>query len=616
MAPKNKQSIPTDDKSEQKRQENKQTTNPEKNDSNKFQPSHESIKLRNNKESKRSEEFRVENEAIESKQPSESQDHVDSNNLKMDMFCNITTDSDKLLEKGEDHGSLIKPSDKKKIFLKSLIHFTKTNISLAFLIVKHSMDDIFDFFNLESSNRVRFKENGKNIGNCKDVGNCKNINNQKGMGLNDEDLDADENEKIGDKSSNSHEAGKSCEQSKLTNDKISKQILPFKLLRISGCEISDCNIIQFIRKSIFCKLNELTTIYEGEIVNISLIDRIFKLTLRSLKGSRTVTLTDRMYELVLMERLLVGDIVYLELNSNIIRKIGRSETRQDYDIEIGQKIPCPREEVEKNRYVSHIFSFYELDLCNRQNMNEAQLSEYHGNNYSSNREFYSNKKDSGSDMDHQKQNKTVNSEDFTGSEQNHTKTDEKTDEKNRNQKNNGGITDQKIKSKLSQFPDVTGEGLIDSSSTQDGLSESLCWLRACYDSDQTIISYLERGLGEMETGILIVEDCHLMERRILVRILNLLENARFMPIVLFCTDNLQYIRHNRELLKNIQCLTLLQNTTDSLLKQKTKQLSKEKSQYLQQIAGEKGEKFALSLINLAGDVSKEELKTIVEQLSV
>lgn len=304
-----------------------------------------------------------------------------------------------------------------------------------------------------------------------------------------------------------------------------------RTISVSACELDQKNIHFYMRTPINCTLHELKTTFEGEITNISLTGRIFKLTLRSQKGSQSIVLTDSMYESVLNEDLMTGDIVHVEIKAEAIKKLGRCDSKFEYDIEKGKKLPLPKDDVEKTRYISHSVNLHEMDMGHR--------------------------------------------------------------------------------SDIPCFgPEETD-------------SKNIGFLNSCGKSDDLLLKYLDKGLGEMETGILLIKDTHFIDLMILQRIINTVESSRFSPIVLFCTENREFIKENKEIFENILYVEFYNSkntdkeselTTQFVLEEKLKQLDQEIAEELRNIANEKGEEFALGMIELVKTLEKDDLKEIVGEL--
>lgn len=300
-----------------------------------------------------------------------------------------------------------------------------------------------------------------------------------------------------------------------------------KVTKVSASQLNHENILSYLRSSVFCSLNELKTIYEGEITQMSLSNHIHKITLRSQKGTQMVTVKEEMYEKVLAEDLLIGDIVHIEPNGNTIRKLGRSENKFECDIEKGKKLALPKDEVEKIRYIGHTLSFDELDAAAKQ----AKCP-------------------------------------------------------------NGGNV----------------ENLI-----------------VANETDEQVMKYMENGLGEIETGVLLISDVHLIDLPLLQRIINTMESSKFNPVVLLCTEDVEFTKKHSEFFKNILCVQLYNTKVSEeqtnqqlseILDQNLTGLDEKVTKEMKQIAAQKGFDFAFSLLDLARSAKSEEFEEIVRHLDV
>lgn len=154
----------------------------------------------------------------------------------------------------------------------------------------------------------------------------------------------------------------------------------FKVI-VHSTEINKKNIVEYLRRAIRIKIKEFKRVYEGEVVSFSLYDKKFTFTLKSGKGSITVQLSSKMYEMVKNEQISIGDVVYIEPLINAIKKLGRSENAFEYDIEKGKKVGLPKEEVLKNKIVLQNITLYDLDKSNYSNEECVNYQECDNNYY-------------------------------------------------------------------------------------------------------------------------------------------------------------------------------------------------------------------------------------------
>lgn len=115
-------------------------------------------------------------------------------------------------------------------------------------------------------------------------------------------------------------------------------------------------------------MKEKKNIYEGELTSFKVgIDKFTDLTLtiKTLKGSKSLRLSHSLLVVINKERISIGDIIYIECNSGIIKRLGRSEAyKQDCDIESDRYVPIPKGSVYRTREVVQEMSLHDLDKAN------------------------------------------------------------------------------------------------------------------------------------------------------------------------------------------------------------------------------------------------------------
>ncbi|KAG5858555.1 TIP49 P-loop domain-containing protein [Encephalitozoon hellem] len=142
-----------------------------------------------------------------------------------------------------------------------------------------------------------------------------------------------------------------------------------------------------LRRSILVRMRELKDVYEGEIVELRIVDEenplnsyskkvkeIF-ITLKTSKESKKLKLAASLYEQIDKQRIVNGDVVYIEVNSGVIKKLGRSEAHMnDFDLEADTYVPIPRGEVLKRKEVIQSVTLHDLDMANAKPTGQDMLS--------------------------------------------------------------------------------------------------------------------------------------------------------------------------------------------------------------------------------------------------
>ncbi|KAK1348802.1 RuvB-like protein 1 [Hamiltosporidium tvaerminnensis] len=145
---------------------------------------------------------------------------------------------------------------------------------------------------------------------------------------------------------------------------------------VFSTEVKKTEILQeALRKSILIRFKEIKEIYEGEVVDLNVIEfedliKFYKktikeiiITLKTNKGSKKIKLSPSLYETIEKQRISLGDIVYIESNSGIIKRLGKCEThKRNYDIEAECFIPLPKGEVLRRKEIIQEVTLHDLDI--------------------------------------------------------------------------------------------------------------------------------------------------------------------------------------------------------------------------------------------------------------
>lgn len=136
-------------------------------------------------------------------------------------------------------------------------------------------------------------------------------------------------------------------------------------------------LMENFRRAIGLRIKEIKEVFEGEVVEIipheveqptgvqSKAIASVALTLRTVKGSKTIRLDPSVYDAIIKSKILVGDIVYVEANSGTVKRLGRSDNyKAEFDLEADEFIPVPKGEVHKKREVIQDVTLYDLDMAN------------------------------------------------------------------------------------------------------------------------------------------------------------------------------------------------------------------------------------------------------------
>ncbi|ADM12259.1 TIP49-like DNA helicase [Encephalitozoon intestinalis ATCC 50506] len=157
---------------------------------------------------------------------------------------------------------------------------------------------------------------------------------------------------------------------------------------IYSSEVKKTEVLEeALRRSILVRMRELKDVYEGEIVDLRIVDEenplsthgrrvkeIF-VTLKTSKESKKLKLAPSLYEQIDKQRIVNGDVVYIEVNSGVIKKLGRSEAHMnDFDLEAEAYVPIPKGEVLKRKEVVQSVTLHDLDMANARPSGQDMLS--------------------------------------------------------------------------------------------------------------------------------------------------------------------------------------------------------------------------------------------------
>ncbi|GJJ09311.1 hypothetical protein Clacol_003533 [Clathrus columnatus] len=121
------------------------------------------------------------------------------------------------------------------------------------------------------------------------------------------------------------------------------------------------------RRAIGFRIKETKVVYEGELTELTLTETenplsgygktvshvVVGLKLKTVKGKKQLRLDPSIYKAILEEKIVVGDVVYIEANTGAVKRVGRSDAyASSYDLEPETYVPLPKAKFinEKNWY--------------------------------------------------------------------------------------------------------------------------------------------------------------------------------------------------------------------------------------------------------------------------
>lgn len=136
-------------------------------------------------------------------------------------------------------------------------------------------------------------------------------------------------------------------------------------------------LMENFRRAIGLRIKEVKEVYEGEVVQIEPAEvdnplggygkqiHHVVLGLKTTKGTKQLKLDPSIYENLQKQRVEVGDVIYIEVNSGSLKRLGRSDAyATEFDIEADEYVPVPKGDVYKKKTVIQDITLHDLDSAN------------------------------------------------------------------------------------------------------------------------------------------------------------------------------------------------------------------------------------------------------------
>ncbi|MCJ1313382.1 RuvB ATP-dependent DNA helicase pontin [Agyrium rufum] len=136
-------------------------------------------------------------------------------------------------------------------------------------------------------------------------------------------------------------------------------------------------LMENFRRAIGLRIRELKEVYEGEVTELTpeeaenalggygrTISHLI-ITLKSHKGTKRLRLDPSMYEAVQKERIMVGDVIYIEQQTGTCKRVGRSDAyATEFELEAEEYVPIPKGDVHKKKEIVQDVTLHDLDVAN------------------------------------------------------------------------------------------------------------------------------------------------------------------------------------------------------------------------------------------------------------
>jgi len=131
------------------------------------------------------------------------------------------------------------------------------------------------------------------------------------------------------------------------------------------------------RRAIGLRIKEVKEVFEGEVTQLKPIESESPVAgfersithvligLKTTKGTKSLKLDPSIYESLQKEKVVVGDVIYIEANSGAVKRVGRSDSfATEFDLEAEEYVPLPKGDVHKKKELVQDVSLHDLDMAN------------------------------------------------------------------------------------------------------------------------------------------------------------------------------------------------------------------------------------------------------------
>lgn len=136
-------------------------------------------------------------------------------------------------------------------------------------------------------------------------------------------------------------------------------------------------LMENFRRAIGLRIKENKEVFEGEVIELQpeetenplggygkTISQVV-IGLKTVRGTKQLSLDPTIYEALQKERVAVGDVIYIERNSGAVKRVGRSDVyATEFDLEAEEYVPLPKGNVHKKREVVQDVTLHDLDTAN------------------------------------------------------------------------------------------------------------------------------------------------------------------------------------------------------------------------------------------------------------
>merc|ERR1711988_769184 len=136
-------------------------------------------------------------------------------------------------------------------------------------------------------------------------------------------------------------------------------------------------LMENFRRAIGLRIKETKEVCEGEVTELTPEEAENPLGgygktianvvigLKTTKGTKQLKLDPSIYEALQKEKIVPGDVIYIEANSGAVKRVGRSDSfATEFDLEAEEYVPLPKGDVHKKKEIVQDVTLHDLDMAN------------------------------------------------------------------------------------------------------------------------------------------------------------------------------------------------------------------------------------------------------------
>ncbi|KAJ3194097.1 RuvB-like protein 1 [Irineochytrium annulatum] len=136
-------------------------------------------------------------------------------------------------------------------------------------------------------------------------------------------------------------------------------------------------LMENFRRAIGLRIKEVKEVYEGEVTELTpeetenplggygkTVSHVI-IGLKTVKGTKQLKLDPSIFEGLQKEKVMTGDVIYIESNTGAVKRVGRSDAyATEFDLEAEEYVPLPKGEVHKKKEIVQDVTLHDLDVAN------------------------------------------------------------------------------------------------------------------------------------------------------------------------------------------------------------------------------------------------------------